>query len=74
MNDSISMFIDNELNLDGKIGFVKRVHKEEEFYSETVDLLEQEKLLRSDTVTLVPRVSVAKTRKIFDFQSFTPFL
>jgi hypothetical protein len=72
MNDSISMFIDNELNLDGKIGFVKRVHKEEEFYSETVDLLEQEKLLRSEAVPVLPQASVVKARKKLNFRSFIP--
>ena len=55
MNDSISMFIDDELNLDEKIDFVKKVHREEQFYSESIDLLEQERLLRSDVISIVPQ-------------------
>ena len=74
MNDSISMFIDNELNLDEKIDFVKKVHKEDEFYSESIDLLEQEKLLRSDAVLAVPQVSIAKERKKISLKSFIPIL
>lgn len=74
MSDSISMFIDDELNLDEKIVFVKRVHGEEQFYSESVDLLEQEKLLRSDVVTIVPQVRLREKSKIFSFQFLTPYL
>ena len=74
MNDSISMFIDNELNLDEKIDFVKNVHTEEPFYSETVELLEQEKLIRSDVVSVVPQVSIKEKSRIFSVQFFTPFL
>jgi hypothetical protein len=68
------MFIDNELNLDEKIDFVKKVHSEEQFYSESIDLLEQEKLLRSDVVAAAPHVSVEERPKRFSFQFFTPFL
>ncbi len=74
MNDSISMFIDDELNLDEKLDFVKKVHTEEQFYNESIDLLEQEKLLRADVVSVVPQRSVVKSRKIFNFQFFSPFL
>jgi len=74
MNDSISMFIDNELNLDEKIGFVKKVHTEDQFYDESIELLEQEKLLRSDVVSLVPQVSFKEKSKIFDLKFYTPFL
>lgn len=73
MNDSISMFIDDELNLDEKIDFVKRVHLDEPFYSEAVDLLEQEKLLSSDVVEEVPRISVKEKSSIFNFQSLRPY-
>ena len=74
MNDTISRFIDNELNLDEKIDFVEKVHREDQFYSESVDLLEQEKLLRSDVTSFVPQVSFREKSKIFNLQSFTPFL
>ncbi len=73
MNDSISMFIDDELNLDEKVTFVKNVHNEDRFYAETVDLLEQEKLLRSDVVLSVPMVQLKQKspKKGFRF-SFKP--
>lgn len=74
MNDSISMFIDDELNLEEKITFVKKVHDEEEFYRESVDLLEQERLLRSDIVSFIPEVPIEKTRKTFGFSSFPSFI
>ena len=74
MNYYISMFIDNELSLDEKIDFVKKVHKEEKFYSESVDLLEQEKLLRSDVVSVVPQAPFKEKSKKFSLQFFTPFL
>jgi hypothetical protein len=68
------MFIDNELNLDEKIDFVKRIHLEEQFYSESIDLLEQEKLLRSDVTVAVPQVSLKEKPKIFNLQRFVPLL
>ena len=34
----ISMFIDDELNLDNKIEFVETVHEDRKFKDETVDL------------------------------------
>jgi hypothetical protein len=74
MNDLISSYIDNELNLDEKIDFVDKVHTEEQFYTESVDLLKQEKLLRSDVISFVPQVSFKEKRKIFNIQSLTPFL
>jgi hypothetical protein len=73
MNDSISMFIDDELNLDEKIDFVKRVHLEEPFYSEAVDLLEQEKLLCSDVVDEMPQISLNEKSKIFSLHSLRPY-
>ena len=73
MNDSISMFIDDELNLDEKAVFVKKVHNEDEFYSETVDLLEQEKLLRSDIVSVVPKIQLKEKSEKRGFQFFKPF-
>lgn len=51
MNYSISMFIDNELGLDEKTEFVKKTHNKKEFYDETLALLEQEKLMRSDPIS-----------------------
>ena len=74
MNDSISMFIDDELNLDEKIDFVNKVHGEDEFYNESVSLLTQEKLLRSDVVSFVPGVSLEREQRFFDLKFLNPFL
>jgi hypothetical protein len=55
MNDYlISLFIDNELNLDEKIDLVELVHDDASFKDETIGLLQQEKLLRGDMVTKLP--------------------
>jgi hypothetical protein len=45
----ISLFIDDELGLDEKIVFVERVHGNTGFKDETISLLNQEKLLRTET-------------------------
>lgn len=42
-----SMYIDNELNLEEKVQFLEKIRSEEEFFQETVALLDQEKLLRT---------------------------
>ena len=47
MKDSlISLYIDNELDLDEKIEFVEAVHHDVSLKDEAIDLLTQEKLLR----------------------------
>ncbi|MBN1906457.1 MAG: glycogen-binding domain-containing protein [Deltaproteobacteria bacterium] len=73
MNDSISLYIDDELNLDEKIDFVKRVHHEEPFYSVAVDLLEQEKLLCADVVEAVPKISLKEKSGIFNLRFLRPY-
>ncbi len=73
MNDSISMFIDNELDLDEKIVFVKKVHADDPFYNESIALLEQEKQLRSDVVPIVPEVSLRRASGISDTRYFNFF-
>jgi hypothetical protein len=42
-----SMYIDNELDLGEKVQFIEKIHSEKEFFQETLDLLVQEKLLRT---------------------------
>lgn len=54
MNYLISKFIDNELDLDEKIGFVDRVHQDRLFKDESVELLEMEKIIRAEIVDRVP--------------------
>ena len=55
----ISMFIDDELDLDDKIEFVEKVHESSVFKDETVSLLNQEKELRLEPVAQVPHVAAA---------------
>jgi len=59
MNYFISMFMDNELALDEQIEFVKKVHKDEEFYHESMELLEQEKLILLESSVMPPLVMLA---------------
>ncbi len=64
MNDHlISMYIDNELNLDEKIVFVENVHRDEGFKNDAVGLLQQEKLIRADVVAHLPTLTLRKQRK-----------
>ena len=59
MNDySISMYIDNELDLDEKINFVEVVHSDERFKDQAVELLEQEKLLLGDVALSTPDIKI----------------
>ena len=39
MNDQISLFIDNEMDMDEKISFIKTVRKDEGFADDVLDLL-----------------------------------
>ncbi len=50
----LSLFIDDELNLDEKIGFVEKIHADKVFKEESVALLRQEKQVRSEVVNHVP--------------------
>jgi len=58
----ISMFVDNELDLEEKIEFVETVHNSKPFKDETVELLDQEKLLQGDMVTAMPKVRMPVNR------------
>ena len=62
MDSMISLFIDNELSLDEKTKFVKRVHEDRAFKDDSIELLEQEKLIRSRVVDRVPALKF-KTRR-----------
>ena len=73
MNYFISMFMDNELALDEKIEFVKKVHKDEEFYHESMELLEQEKLIRSEPIARVPAVQFKERKSLFNIPVFKSF-
>ncbi len=62
MNDYlISQFIDNEMDLDEKITFVEKVHENQQFSTETITLLKQEKLLREIPLAALHKVSRTMT-------------
>ena len=70
MNDSlISLFIDDEMDLDEKVEFVETVHSSQVFTQETVDLLEQEKLLHQSP----PPAFIAANLKKVPFFSWSDF-
>lgn len=50
----ISLFIDDELDLDAKIEFVEIVHADGKYKDETLGLLRMEKRLRAETVHRMP--------------------
>lgn len=54
MDTLISMFIDNELNLDEKILFTQKTSTDRSFSNETIALLQQEKLIRSEVAAKLP--------------------
>lgn len=70
----ISMFIDNELDLDEKIKFVEIVHSDSAYQAETVDLIYQEKELRQRPVGTVPPLVSDPSRQQRRFQWLRPLL
>lgn len=70
----ISMFIDNELGLDEKIEFLKNIHEDKDAYKDAVELLEQEKLLKSDLPACSPVVEYKEKRNWFAFLNFKPVI
>lgn len=67
MNYLISKFIDNELDLDEKIGFVDRVHEDRFFKDESIELLGMEKIIRADVVDRIPPIKAKIKKKRFSF-------
>jgi hypothetical protein len=65
MNYLISKFIDEELSFDDKVIFVETVHKDEAFREETIELLHQEKLIRSEVVDRLPALRFKAKSKLF---------
>jgi hypothetical protein len=75
MDDNlISMYIDNELSLDDKIVFVETIHEDENFKDDTVNLLQQEKLIRSDVVDHIPPLNITEHRNALHVKLFRPFV
>jgi len=70
----VSMFIDNELGLDEKIEFLKDVHENDEIYEESIELLEQEKLIGSAILTDVPLVDFKEKKRWFAVFNSKPFI
>jgi len=60
----ISSYIDDELDLDEKIAFVETVNEQVAFKDEAVDLLHQEKQVRSEVVDRVPPVTLREKRRL----------
>lgn len=63
MNTLISLFIDNELDLDEKIDFVESVHADRDFKNESIALLNMEKIIRADVVDRIPALKVKIKQK-----------
>jgi len=59
----ISSYIDDELDLDEKIEFVETVYENVSLKEEAVDLLHQEKQIRSEVTDRVPFVTLLKKRR-----------
>jgi hypothetical protein len=75
MDDNlISMYIDNELSLDDKIVFVETIHEDENFKDDTVNLLQQEKLIRSEVVDHIPPLNIKEYRNTWHVKLFRPFV
>ncbi len=65
MNDYlISLFIDDELDLDEKVSFVKSVRDNTHFTDETLSLLDHEKLLRSDVADVIPPIVFPEEKRV----------
>ncbi|MGB5748504.1 MAG: glycogen-binding domain-containing protein [Desulfobacterales bacterium] len=60
----ISSYIDDELDLDEKIEFVETVHENVSLKEEAVDLLHQEKQIRSEVADRVPAVMFRAKRRV----------
>lgn len=71
MDYLISMYIDDEMDLDDKITFVEEVHRDEGFRDETIDLLQQEKILRGKVVDKLPQIKV-KVKRQFTLTGWRP--
>jgi hypothetical protein len=70
-NYLISLFIDNELNLDEKIDFVETTHGDQVFKDEAIGLLKQEKLLHAEMVHRVPQVQAVEEKEPWKELLFT---
>jgi hypothetical protein len=58
----ISMFIDDEMDLDEKIEFVEHIHKDSSFMVRAIEFLNLEKYLEAEVVEQVPMVSAPEKK------------
>jgi len=73
MNDHlISLYIDDELDLDDKIVFVETVHGDETFKEDAVNLLQQEKLIRAEVVDRMPVIQIREEPRSWHLKLFRP--
>jgi hypothetical protein len=70
-SELISLFIDDELDLDDKLSFVETIHSEAVFKNEAIELLNLEKMLRADGVERVPEVRF-KAQRAWRFPRLRP--
>lgn len=74
MNDHlISMYIDDELDLDEKIVFVETVHEDKNFKNEAVNLLRQEKRISADVVDRLPAFRIKEQQSLWHARLVRPF-
>jgi len=73
MSYMISMFIDDELEVKDKMEFVEKVHRDKAYKDETIELLHQEELIRSEVVYRIPSL-VIKARERFVYPLLRPLL
>jgi len=68
MDHLISMFIDDELNLEEKIEYTEKAHQDVSFKDESIALLRLEQRLRSDVTERVPEAALpAAKRSLFSW-------
>ncbi|MBW2623264.1 MAG: glycogen-binding domain-containing protein [Deltaproteobacteria bacterium] len=68
MDHLISMFIDDELNMEEKIDYIEKVHEDKSFKDESIALLRLEQRLRSDVTDRVPEAALAvEKRSLFSW-------
>jgi hypothetical protein len=67
-DELISLFIDDELDLDEKTVFVETIHADFFFTEETLDLLNQEKLLATPLMVNRPMPKTFSFKRLWSFQ------
>lgn len=67
----ISQYIDDELTLDEKIDFVCEIGSDGEFLTETVSMLETERMMPAAEVPPLPEISVNKRIGVGTYAAFT---